>query len=135
MASSSSSTAGRYSVPLRVVCEPKLFSSDIPRALKEPILSLGDSDGKTARKDCYDTDEGREDLHEGRVERILRLGWDTMSSTSSGLLCKMAAASLKVTPSKLVLFREMRRPPGKIRSLLQSVVGFYLINGASAHRV
>lgn len=45
--------------------------------------------------------------------KILRLGWDTMSSTSSGLFCKMAAASLNVTPSKLVLFREMRRPPWK----------------------
>lgn len=37
-----------------------------------------------------------------------------MSSTSSGLLCKIAAASLKVTPSKLVLLREMRRPPEQI---------------------
>lgn len=46
-------------------------------------------------------------------ECILRLGWDTISSTSSGLLCKMAAASLNVTPSKLVLLREMRRPPEK----------------------
>lgn len=44
---------------------------------------------------------------------ILRLGWDTMSSTSSGLFCKIAAASENVTPSKLVLFREMRRPPVK----------------------
>lgn len=34
-----------------------------------------------------------------------------MSSTSSGLFCKIAAASENVTPSKLVLFREMRRPP------------------------
>lgn len=50
---------------------------------------------------------------------ILRLGWDTMSSTSSGLLCNMAAASLNVTPSKLVLFSEMRRPPGKISKHLQ----------------
>lgn len=38
-----------------------------------------------------------------------------MSSTSSGLLCKMAAASLNVTPSKLVLFSEMSLPPGKKR--------------------
>lgn len=36
-----------------------------------------------------------------------------MSSTSSGLLCKIAAASVNVTPSKLILFREMRRPPAK----------------------
>lgn len=36
-----------------------------------------------------------------------------MSSTSSGLFCKIAAASENVTPSKLVLFREMRRPPEK----------------------
>lgn len=42
-----------------------------------------------------------------------------MSSTSSGLLCKMAAASLNVTPSKLVLFREMSRPPGKKQQIIK----------------
>lgn len=47
------------------------------------------------------------------IETILHLGWDTMSSTSSGQFCRMAAASVNVTPSKLVLLREMRRPPGK----------------------
>lgn len=53
-------------------------------------------------------------------EWTLHLGWDTMSSTSSGLLCKIAAASEKVTPSKLVLLREMRRPPGsEVHTLLQ----------------
>lgn len=41
------------------------------------------------------------------------MGWETISSTSSGLLCKIAAASVNVTPSKLILFREMRRPPAK----------------------
>lgn len=41
----------------------------------------------------------------------IRLGWDTMSSTSSGLLCNMAAAILNVTPSRLILFREISRPP------------------------
>lgn len=45
--------------------------------------------------------------------RISRLGWETISSTSSGLLCKIAAALVNVTPSKLILFREMRRPPAK----------------------
>lgn len=55
-----------------------------------------------------------------RTKQILRLGWDTMSSTSSGLLCKMVAASLNVTPSRLVLFKEIRRPPGKIKKSLQS---------------
>lgn len=34
-----------------------------------------------------------------------------MSCTSSELLCMTSAASLKVTPSRLILFREIRRPP------------------------
>lgn len=34
-----------------------------------------------------------------------------MSCTSSGLLCMTSAASLKVTPSRLMWFREIRRPP------------------------
>lgn len=51
MASSSSSMAGRNSVPLRVVCEPKLLSKAKPRVLwlREFLLSLRDSDGKTTR--------------------------------------------------------------------------------------
>lgn len=61
-------------------------------------------------------------VHVRGSEQILRLGWDTMSSTSSGLLCKMAAASLNVTPSKLVLFKEMRRPPEKNQQIITKVV-------------
>lgn len=38
-------------------------------------------------------------------------GWEMMSCTSSGLFCMTSAASLKVTPSRLMLFREIRRPP------------------------
>lgn len=38
-------------------------------------------------------------------------GCEMMSCTSSGLFCMTSAASLKVTPSRLMLFREIRRPP------------------------
>lgn len=38
-------------------------------------------------------------------------GCEMMSCTSSELLCMTSAASLKVTPSRLILFREIRRPP------------------------
>lgn len=38
-----------------------------------------------------------------------------MSCTSSELLCMTSAASLKVTPSRLILFREIRRPPADKR--------------------
>lgn len=48
MASSSSSMAGRYSVPLSVVCDPKPLSNARPRVLwlKELLLSFRDSDRK-----------------------------------------------------------------------------------------
>lgn len=53
MASSSSSMAGRYSVPLSVVCDPKPRSNARPRVLwlKELLLSFRVSDGKTTRWD------------------------------------------------------------------------------------
>lgn len=38
-------------------------------------------------------------------------GCEMMSCTSSGLFWMTSAASLKVTPSRLMLFREIRRPP------------------------
>lgn len=38
-------------------------------------------------------------------------GCEMMSCTSSELLFMTSAASLKVTPSRLILFREIRRPP------------------------
>lgn len=57
----------------------------------------------------------------------LRLGWDTMSSTSSGLFCSMAAAILNVTPSRLILFREISRPPKQKRKRLSaSFICFFL---------
>lgn len=46
-------------------------------------------------------------LHEHRAP----FGCEMMSCTSSELLCMTSAASLKVTPSRLILFREIRRPP------------------------
>lgn len=38
-------------------------------------------------------------------------GCEMMSCTSSGLFCMTSAAALKVMPSRLMLFREIRRPP------------------------
>lgn len=144
MASSSSSTGGRNSVPLSVVCDPKLRSRDRPTLLwlKELFRSFRDSEKREIITGCFHdkrckiltviyestVSESRtlrvclwESDSESRTLRVhwanLRLGCDTMSSTSSGLLCKTAAASLKVTPSRLVLFREMRRPPGSKNEL------------------
>lgn len=42
-------------------------------------------------------------------------GCEMMSCTSSELLCMTSAASLKVTPSRLILLREIRRPPADKR--------------------
>lgn len=42
---------------------------------------------------------------------IAPFGCEMMSCTSSGLCCMTSAALLKVTPSRLMLFREIRRPP------------------------
>lgn len=128
IASSSSSMAGRNSVPLRVVCDPKPFSNAKPMVLwlKEFLRSLRDSDRKQPgdkkgqvllKIPTLNSNDLTLWLYSSdcawRDGQSLRLGWDTMSSTSSGLLCKMAAASLNVTPSKLVLFSEMSLPPGK----------------------
>lgn len=116
MASSSSSMRGRNSVPLRVVCDPKLLSSDKPRVLwlKELCLSFSKSDQKNSHHKPLMEAVVISNTERAPLIQLLHLGWDTISSTSSGLFCKMAAASLNVTPSKLVLFREMRRPPAKI---------------------
>lgn len=48
----------------------------------------------------------------GRVEaKRAPFGCEMMSCTSSGLFSMTSAASLKVTPSRLMLLREIRRPP------------------------